>query len=45
VAGAIFSGFAMVMTLAIPIRAVYRLHDFITLRHLENMAKVILYEV
>jgi molybdopterin-containing oxidoreductase family membrane subunit len=42
VAGAIFSGFAMVMTLAIPIRAVYGLGDFITLKHLENMAKVIL---
>jgi Ni/Fe-hydrogenase subunit HybB-like protein len=42
VAGAIYSGFAMVMTLAIPIRAVYKLEDFITMRHLENMAKVIL---
>jgi molybdopterin-containing oxidoreductase family membrane subunit len=42
VAGAIYSGFAMVLTLAIPIRAVYRLEDFITLRHLQNMAKVML---
>src|SRR5262245_21013143 len=42
VAGAIFSGFAMVMTLAIPLRAVYGLHDFITLQHLGNMAKVML---
>ena len=42
VAGAIYSGFAMVMTLAIPIRAFYKLEDFITLRHLENMAKVML---
>jgi molybdopterin-containing oxidoreductase family membrane subunit len=42
VAGAIFSGFAMVMTLAIPLRAVYHLEDFITLRHLSNMAKVML---
>jgi Ni/Fe-hydrogenase subunit HybB-like protein len=42
VAGAIFSGFAMVMTLAIPLRAVYHLEDFITLRHLGNMAKVML---
>jgi len=42
VAGAIYSGFAMVMVLAIPIRAVYRLEDFITLRHLQNMAKVML---
>ncbi len=42
VAGAIFSGFAMVLTLAIPIRAIYGLEDFITLRHLENMAKILL---
>jgi molybdopterin-containing oxidoreductase family membrane subunit len=42
VAGAILSGFAMVMTLAIPLRAVYGLEDFITLRHLGNMAKVML---
>jgi len=42
VAGAIFAGFAMVLILAIPIRAIYGLEDFITLRHLENMAKIIL---
>ncbi len=42
VAGAIYSGFAMVMTLAIPIRAFYKLEDFITMRHLQNMAKVML---
>jgi molybdopterin-containing oxidoreductase family membrane subunit len=42
VAGAIYSGFAMVLTLAIPIRAVYGLEDFITVRHLQNMAKVML---
>jgi molybdopterin-containing oxidoreductase family membrane subunit len=42
VAGAVFSGFAMVMTLAIPLRAVFRLHDFITLAHFNNMSKVIL---
>jgi molybdopterin-containing oxidoreductase family membrane subunit len=42
VAGAIYSGFAMVLTLAIPIRAVYGLQDFITLQHLQNMAKVML---
>src|SRR6185295_14388765 len=42
VAGAIYSGFAMVMTLAIPIRAIYGLEDFITMRHLQNMAKVML---
>ena len=42
VAGAIFSGFAMVVTLAVPLRAVFGLQDFITIRHLENMAKVML---
>jgi len=42
VAGAIYSGFAMVMTLAIPIRRFYKLEDFITMRHLDNMAKVML---
>jgi Ni/Fe-hydrogenase subunit HybB-like protein len=42
VAGAIYSGFAMVLTLAIPLRALYGLHDFITQKHLENMAKVML---
>jgi molybdopterin-containing oxidoreductase family membrane subunit len=42
VAGAIYAGFAMVLTLAIPIRVWYGLEDFITLRHLDNMAKVML---
>jgi len=42
VAGAIFSGFAMVLTLLIPLRKVYQLEDFITMRHLDNMAKVML---
>ncbi len=42
VAGAIFAGFAMVLTLAIPLRRLFRLEDFITLRHLQNMAKVML---
>ncbi len=42
VAGAIFSGFAMVVTLAVPLRAAFGLKDFITIRHLENMAKVLL---
>ena len=42
VAGAIFSGFAMVMTLAIPARELWGLKNFITMRHLENMCKVIL---
>jgi Ni/Fe-hydrogenase subunit HybB-like protein len=42
VAGAIYSGFAMVLVLAIPIRAAYNLRDFITDRHLENCAKFML---
>src|SRR5207249_2822698 len=42
VAGAIYSGFAMVLTLAIPLRALYGLHELITMRHLENMAKLML---
>lgn len=42
VAGAIFSGFAMVTVIAIPLRAAFRLEDFITMRHLNNMAKVML---
>ena len=42
VAGAIYAGFAMVLTLAIPLRVMYGLEDFITMRHLENMAKVTL---
>jgi molybdopterin-containing oxidoreductase family membrane subunit len=42
VAGAIYSGFAMVLTLAIPLRSAYGLKDFITMRHLNNMAKVML---
>ena len=42
VAGAIFSGFAMVLTLMIPVRALFDLKEFITPRHLENIAKIIL---
>jgi len=42
VAGAIYAGFAMVLTLAIPLRVLYGLEDFITMRHLENMGKVML---
>ena len=42
VAGAIFSGFAMVLTLLIPIRKWYGLEHIITIKHLENMAKIIL---
>jgi Ni/Fe-hydrogenase subunit HybB-like protein len=42
VAGAIYAGFAMVITLAVPIRAMFKLHDFITERHMENMSLVML---
>ncbi|MCH2142594.1 MAG: polysulfide reductase NrfD [Phycisphaerales bacterium] len=42
VAGAIFSGFAMVLTLAIPARQMWGLENFITMRHLENMCKIVL---
>jgi molybdopterin-containing oxidoreductase family membrane subunit len=42
VAGAIFSGFAMVGTLVVPIRKWYGLEEIITLHHLENINKVIL---
>lgn len=42
VAGAVFAGFAMVLILAIPLRAIYGLKDLITMRHLENCAKVML---
>ncbi len=42
VAGAIFSGFAMVLLLCVPIRHIYGLQDFITIKHLEVMAKIVL---
>ena len=42
VAGAIYSGFAMVLTLVIPIRAYYGLEGFVTMRHIQNMAKIML---
>jgi molybdopterin-containing oxidoreductase family membrane subunit len=42
VAGAVYAGFAMVLTLAIPARKLFKLEDFITMRHLENMGKVML---
>jgi molybdopterin-containing oxidoreductase family membrane subunit len=42
VAGAIYSGFAMVMTLALPMRAAFGLHDLITMRHIHNMTKIML---
>jgi molybdopterin-containing oxidoreductase family membrane subunit len=42
VAGAIYSGFAMVITLAVPLRKMYGLEDFITDTHLDYMAKIML---
>jgi Ni/Fe-hydrogenase subunit HybB-like protein len=42
VAGAVFAGFAMVLILCIPLRRLYRMHDFITHQHLVYMAKVML---
>lgn len=42
VAGAIFSGFGMVLTLIVPVRAIYRLHGLITANHLDHMAKLLL---
>lgn len=42
VAGAVFSGFAMVLTLVIPVRAIYDLKHIITMRHIDNMAKIML---
>jgi molybdopterin-containing oxidoreductase family membrane subunit len=42
VAGAIFSGFAMVLTLLIPARAAFKFKNVITDKHLENMSKVLL---
>ena len=42
VAGAIFSGFAMVLTMMIPVRRIYGLEAYITDYHFDNMAKFIL---
>jgi len=42
VAGAVYSGFAMVLTLMIPYRAYYKLQDFVTEKHLDNMSKIML---
>jgi len=42
VAGAIFSGFGMVLTLVLPLRAMYKLHDLITQYHIDCMCKIIL---
>lgn len=42
VAGAIFSGFGMVLTLAIVLRAVFNLKDYITINHIEVCCKILL---
>jgi Ni/Fe-hydrogenase subunit HybB-like protein len=42
VAGAIYSGFAMVLTLAIPLRKIYHLEGMVTERHIDNMGKLML---
>lgn len=42
VAGAIYSGFAMVLNIIIPVRKIYRLEGLITTRHLNNMGNVML---
>ncbi len=42
VAGAIYSGFAMVVMLAVPVRKIWHLENVITLRHLDNCAKLML---
>src|SRR3954467_8284312 len=42
VAGAIYSGFAMVLNIVIPIRRLYKLESLVTTRHLNNMANVML---
>jgi Ni/Fe-hydrogenase subunit HybB-like protein len=42
VAGAIYAGFAMVIILAVPLRAAFRLHDLITIKHFDQMGKIML---
>ena len=42
VAGAVFGGFAMVLTIMVPARALYGLQDLITMKHIDNMTKIIL---
>jgi molybdopterin-containing oxidoreductase family membrane subunit len=42
VAGALYSGFAMVLTIAIPLRAAFGLEDLITAKHIDNGAKVMI---
>src|SRR5207249_2147033 len=42
VAGAIFSGFALVVTLLLPCRRIFGLHDVVTRKHVDNLAKMLL---
>jgi molybdopterin-containing oxidoreductase family membrane subunit len=42
VAGAVFAGFAMVLLLIIPIRKFYKMEAYVTMRHIQNMCKVML---
>jgi molybdopterin-containing oxidoreductase family membrane subunit len=42
VAGAIFSGFGMVLTLVLPLRSMFKLHDLITQHHIDCMCKILL---
>ncbi len=42
VAGAVYAGFAMVLTIAIPMRKAYGMEDYITMRHIDLMARVML---
>jgi Ni/Fe-hydrogenase subunit HybB-like protein len=42
VAGAIFGGFAMVLQCLIPARAAYKLHNLITIKHIDVMCKFLL---
>ncbi len=42
VAGAVFSGFGMVLTLMIPARELFGLKELVTMRHIENMCKIII---
>jgi molybdopterin-containing oxidoreductase family membrane subunit len=43
VAGAIFSGCALVLTLLIPIRKAMKLENVVTIWHLDNLAKIVLF--
>src|SRR6185312_10020153 len=42
VAGAIYGGFAMVLVLAVPARQFFGLKDLVTMRHIDNMCKIML---